>query len=383
MKFTSIALAITAATVGLSTPLAGKAQPKLEVYGTVDTYLELYNNGARSTARVSSGGLGATHFGIRGSEDLGRGLQAFFVLDSAVLSDSGMSADEANNGVKGALFSRMAVVGIAGHFGRVSLGRQPTPYLMTVNGECAADGALSSGAATFLVATTGINGSFNAQQLPGAVKNDIDERVGIVNNSVLYASPRVGGLRGLALVKLGESADSGSAGNVYNLGLHYQQGRLSARASYLQQESQNIQGNTERYYAVSASYDLGFIKPMATYVKRDSSLERNPNGGRSPFAPEVDVWQVGASAPVLGGKLLANVAALNNQRDADADALTYGARYDYPLSRRTTVYTGVQFMKNEARANYVIGASGLSSGPVPGAPGDDPHSVYLGVRHRF
>ena len=53
MKLTSIALAITAAAAGLSTPLAGKAQPKLEIYGTVDTYLELYNNGASVVFLVS------------------------------------------------------------------------------------------------------------------------------------------------------------------------------------------------------------------------------------------------------------------------------------------------------------------------------------------
>ena len=54
---------------------------------------------------------------MRGSEDLGGGLSAFFTLETGIKLDDGTSG-------QGAFWGRQALVGLATPYGQVSLGRQ-------------------------------------------------------------------------------------------------------------------------------------------------------------------------------------------------------------------------------------------------------------------
>ena len=70
--------------------------------------------------RVSDGdnqGQASSLFGLRGTEDLGGGLKANFVLESGLNLDNGSSGNGGGN-----MFSRAAWVGFSGNFGEVRLG---------------------------------------------------------------------------------------------------------------------------------------------------------------------------------------------------------------------------------------------------------------------
>lgn len=355
MQFSYIPIAAVLGMAALSTG----AQAQVQVYGAIDSYLEAYDNGPKTTMRVSSGGYTGSFFGLRGSEDLGGGLKVLFRLESAFLVDDGTVGDGA-----GYLFNRMAFVGLAGSFGQVTLGRQTTPYFLTLAANDPAGFTLASSMTYFFVPT----------KLNGGKKGPPDDRLARRDNAVRYETPRMAGLQAIAYVALGEQQGSNSEGNVYNLALHYQRGALDGRASYLQQKTFALPGNTDRYWAATLSYDFGVFAPALSFADRS---------GSAPGTSQMQAWQIGASMPLAGGKLIANFGQFHDQKKADADATAWGLRYDYPLSKRTTLYGGYTGIDNEAAANFSIAAGGYMSKGLEGPLGADPRSAFVGVAHRF
>jgi GBP family porin len=114
MKKTLLALAAIAASS------AAFAQSSVTLYGVVDASLESVK-GDDTVTRVSSDNLASSRLGFKGTEDLGNGLKANFVLESNMKMDTG-----ANGGGSTRFFDRAAWVGVAGGFGELRLGRQDT-----------------------------------------------------------------------------------------------------------------------------------------------------------------------------------------------------------------------------------------------------------------
>ena len=368
MKYTTMMLALAA--IGFTS--AAQAQSKVEIYGVLDSYVEAYDNGDATTGRLSSGGRAGSRLGFRGSEALGGGLEAFFSLEAGILLDTGKSTPD-NATSAGYLFQRESLVGLRGGFGALSIGRQYTPHFMALAMNDPAGLGMSSSINYFASpAVAGINGGPGAD---GTTRRD---------NSVIYVSPNFAGLQASLFASAGESKDvagqpSNSVGNTYNLGLRYVVAGLTANLSYLQQQPlyRNLVGDEgkDKYLAISAAYDFGLVKPAFTYVKKDSN--------DTALAPSLDAWQVGASAPLLGGRLIGTYAMLKNDSVADADASAWGLRYDYPLSKRTTLYGGVTGISNDGKASYSISGGGGSSAGVVGVAGADPRSLYAGITHSF
>src|ERR1700754_2102628 len=122
MKKQLISLAFLSTMSGVS-----HAQSSVTLYGLIDEGFEAASNtaipGSHSGGRLfrldSTFGLNSSRWGLRGTEDLGGGLHATFLLESGF---------ELNNGrlqQGGAEFGRQAYVGLASdRFGAVTLGRQ-------------------------------------------------------------------------------------------------------------------------------------------------------------------------------------------------------------------------------------------------------------------
>src|SRR5215469_10241739 len=124
MKYPRIAVAMS-----MLVASAAHAQSSVTLYGLIDTSL-LYSSSARvNAANPSAGGgtqwqefagsLSTPRWGMRGSEDLGGGLKADFMLESGFNSTNGTL----KNG--GDLFGRQAWIGLnASQYGTLTLGRQ-------------------------------------------------------------------------------------------------------------------------------------------------------------------------------------------------------------------------------------------------------------------
>ncbi|MCA3825662.1 MAG: porin, partial [Burkholderia sp.] len=116
MKNTLIAGACTAA---LFAPLA-HAQSSVTLYGLIDAGIAYTNNvNGASQWRMASGTVNGSRFGLRGTEDLGGGLKALFVLEN------GFNVNNGGLGQDGKLFGRHAYVGLSQPgYGTLTLGRQ-------------------------------------------------------------------------------------------------------------------------------------------------------------------------------------------------------------------------------------------------------------------
>ena len=114
MKKSLIALAVLASTGAM-------AQSSVTLYGIVDVALQSAKatNGVRQNT-VASGNVNGSRFGLKGSEDLGGGLKALFVLENGFKVDTGAIGGGAgltgitNNKPATAMFGRKAYVGLAG-----------------------------------------------------------------------------------------------------------------------------------------------------------------------------------------------------------------------------------------------------------------------------
>ena len=114
MKKSLLALAALGTFAG-----AAHAQSSVTLYGIVDAGLAYANNvGGHHLYETSAGNLQGDRWGLRGTEDLGGGLKALFVLEN------GFNAFSGKLGQGGDEFGRQAYVGVSSQFGTVTLGRQ-------------------------------------------------------------------------------------------------------------------------------------------------------------------------------------------------------------------------------------------------------------------
>ena len=130
MKKTLIAVAALAAT--------GAFAQSVTVYGRLDAGYAMttssVNNVDTKANGVQSHNSVSSMWGLKGSEDLGGGMNAFFVLEQDIYTANGNTgASGAGGGLTNASgFNRTSLVGVNGGFGSVSFGRDYVPTFKVV-----------------------------------------------------------------------------------------------------------------------------------------------------------------------------------------------------------------------------------------------------------
>jgi predicted porin len=285
------------ALAALAAVSAASAQSTVTLYGVVDAG---YTNKDSKTA-MKSNGLSTSRIGFKGTEDLGGGLTALFVVETAVNTATPAPTSIGDRG---------AFVGVAGGFGTVTMGAgQLTPSFYAT-------------AATNAVAAD----NYGLKQYAGASR---------VNNVVNYTSPTILGgltLRGAMIQK----ADNGTAAKASSdISAIYANGPLTIAAS----ASDN--GFDKGTY-VGAAYNLGMVKVFASRVDTAATdvvaaVANGPGvaGSKAVAAAAAAKYNnFGVSVPVNAALTLA--AEYSQQKDADKD--TYLLSAQYALSKRTTAY---------------------------------------------
>lgn len=366
----------------------GATAANVELYGTVDTYVAVNHGNGETNASLASGGASASFWGLQGSEDISPDLKAVFKIESAFLSDTGAYPDGAGSS---GLFSREAWVGLHSNtWGTLSFSRQYTPHFLTFAMTDPTDLSLGSSYSPFFFPMpTGVNGEVS----DSLVRHD---------NSALYVSPRMAGLQLFAYAALGEEADdSGSDdGNVYNIAANYVNGPLFVMASVLYQDYSghnqtntgyvldgSIQGGPNDvdnpaqtnghgvYYNLGVTYDFGVTKLSGAFMYKDGEDTRE--------VPDFWVAQIGAATPMFGGRWSVSASMLSNETQDDADAYSFGTRFDYPLSKRTKVYVGYEYVVNDDNAKYSIEAGPDSSLHYANDWGENQGQFFMGINHKF
>ncbi len=338
MKKSLIALAVFAASGVVS------AQSNVTLYGLADVYLGSTKvkstvGGLSTSLRqtvVDSGGFNTSRFGFKGSEDLGGGLKANFLLEAGYDISTGAANNYVNPfGVAGnstnAIFGRQSWVGLSGGFGEIKLGKMWTPY----------DEVKGSGA-----------GAFDANAFAPAnavwLSNTYQDRPG---NSIYYSTPNISGFSAAASYSFGENKANAvgatpaqDAGKIISANVQYAAGPLGLALSHQRQEA-NGSATAEKFTQLNGSWNFQVVKLLAAYGQTKNVAATNKS---RELQLGVDV-PLGNAITLSGGVARSKITLLAGAGEIKGTAVGLAAKYD--LSKRTFLYTGLQLSKNELANN--------------------------------
>jgi predicted porin len=354
MKNTMLALML-----GASAATAA-AQSNVTIYGIVDMALVRESGGVANTTKLTSGVEAGSRLGFKGTEDLGGGMAAIFLLENGFQSDTGAL------GQGGLLFGRQAYAGLQTPSGTITFGRQYTPQYLAV---AAVDpfGSGTAGDTKNLMAATGNSASR-------------------MDNAVKYVSPVLGGFTVELVYGAGEVSGDSSAGRQVGGALIYSGGPLTVRlATHHRDNDTATLKNTSaaNNTVLTALYDAGSFKAHAAYGVDKGLNSAPPRNLTNPFAyavaptPSVDsdVMLLGVTVPQGVGVWLASYMRKNDKTRFDQDAQQLAAGYRYYLSKRTDLYGVYAYIRNRNGAGYTVGSA------IEGGTGN--RGLNLGIRHVF
>ncbi len=402
MKKSFIALAALA-----TVATAAQAQSSVTAYGVLDVWVANVTNtstGKTATA-MATGGNATSRWGFKGTEDLGGGLKANFVLESQIIPTTGEVGSTTVNGsakaatysgsvANNSLFDRQATVGLEGSWGRVDFGRMNhIAYDKLVAFDPRSYGNFGG------LGSTGVN---KLSRADGAVK---------------YYSPNVNGFEFGAFYKIGGVAGDTDIGSAYEGYLGYKSGPLTLSATHSQLKqlcdsgANTVAGsatdanycayyggtvgqpgaNTFKQTSLAGSYVIGAATVKAGYLTRKNPLA---NATASNYANnDADLYWGGVSYAVTSNSVVTATYYAVSDKTASASytrkPTIMTVDYKYNLSKRTSLY-GIISQANQDNSSALTVTDngkvygGLSSGTgYTPAANKDQTGVMIGVQHNF
>jgi predicted porin len=404
------ALAMVAGTV--------QAQSSVTVYGVLDIgYGQTkFDDGVGGFAdrKVKNtgngdGGLATSRLGFRGTEDLGGGLKANFMVewDLTDVGSGGGAASSTATGegrVAGTMGARESWVGFSDSWGELKLGRQVTGSHGVVAGFSAGFANNTVGA----IYSAGPSGTQLPQEMGIRPHNVYGDRL------ISYTTPNMSGFQ--ATVQYGETSVATNGATVNDsskftdLSARYTQGKLALGAAMQKREISSTAAytgptvagglvtvvgtaapaaNLGSFYAgdipaaalaanskityettsAGVSYDFGFVRPFVLHTTQtaDSSV-----AAAGEFLDR-SATEIGVRAPLGKATLFASMFDGEYKYGANArtkdDVSGYQLGVTYDLSKRTALYaiTGKHEQKGTGADTYKAKLTGTS----------------MGVRHSF
>lgn len=319
------------------------AQSSVTIYGVADAFVE-FGKGTASTTKLQSGGISGSRIGFRGTEDLGGGLQAQFVIESGLAIDAGSVTQG------GVFWGRQAFVGMTSPYGTFTVGRQYIPHFLS------ADFGDSFGTGLGSPISSGVI------SLPGGSR---------ANNSGVYTTPDLGGFTAKVMAAAGE----GSTGRLLSADLRYGIGPFKASLGWVRKDSFGTAVEAATGTVLSATYDFGFMKLLGGVQSvKNLTQAANTQDDRSE-------QYVGATAPIGAGVATVGWGTGKTKNVTGTKASEISVGYDHFLSKRTDLYVIASVINNGTATAFTANGA-TSTGPTTAA-GTDVRSVALGVRHRF
>lgn len=358
----------TLAAVAVLGAFAGSAlAADVTLYGKVDLGLQYVNSNSDQITEegvvnvksdkmaVKSGSNSGSRWGIKGTEQISEGLTVGFQLEGGFTADDGMQAQ--NKGI----FSRESRLYVQTDFGELAFGRM---------------GGLESGSGSYDIISKGFAMSTGWGDSIGKTGNIFLGQSDRFDNMITYKSPTFAGVTVYAQASLQKTSNtkevegSSDTDRYYALGATGNWGALSSALTFsttdysrtwVNETGHEDEGREDMSKVVTGyvAYDFGMIKPMlsAQYfddvkgISWDASEDiKAALGGYSKKGYGV---MLGATAPLAGGTLFAMVGYndfestedLGAAVKAEFDTVNFGVGYQYPLSKRTYVYTAAGYTK--------------------------------------
>ena len=365
MKHTVTTSLLALACVASHTQAQAQAQASnITIYGVADAGLVVERgNGAGSTTKVSSGVGSGSRLGFKGTEDLGNGLSAGFVLESGVYIDTGAS------GQGGLTFGRQSYVSLSSNkLGTISAGRQYSPYYKVLRDVADPFGDGLAGQAANLM-------------VPNAR----------MDNAVVYATPTLAGWSANVAYGAGEVAGNSSRKRALSGAVSYSAGPVAVSLAHHRREDA-LAPTHARNSMLAARYTLGAYQLHAAYAANrgmgtvggsilgtvggvttlagSGTVAAGPVG--APGASSRDLL-LGLCATFGPHSFAGSVVQHADRSAADRDARQYGMAYLYALSKRTDVYTAYARIRNTNGATFTVGNASED--------GKGHSAINIGLRH--
>ncbi|MFM0417694.1 porin [Paraburkholderia aromaticivorans] len=339
------------------------AQSTVALYGVLDNgFVYQSSGGSNSAIRAVPGGLFATRYGLKGSEDIGGGLHVNFQLEQAFSGQTGAATDPTK------AFNRLAFVGMSGGFGEVRLGLQNSPQYDVL--QAAMDPSWVKSIASPM--------------------NNFNGLIIRANNGISYYTPTFGGLNAKFMLALRDAAaGSGNGIGFYNVVLQYINGPLNVAAGYERADEPGIgaggsyaltggaaagPGAVFNVFNAGASYAIGANRIWLAY--------HTENLTNTPKYMQHDVYQISDSYQLSPFALISLMYGYAHDRTgAGNNAQQLGLLYEYALSKSTELYTAAGFIQNRHQAKYTLSGTAYSGLPI--TPGTDTRGIGVGLVHKF
>lgn len=332
----------------------------VQLYGVVDLGLNWTqtDDGVTKTDSFSmaSGQNSGSRFGLKGTEDLGNGYKVGFNLENSFKADDG-ALDKGSR-----LFHRESLLFVQTPFGEISAGRT---------------GALDAGTGRYNLMGSGATAIGTGWDKVGCSSDVLLGTGSRMDNTLTFKSPNMAGFTVLAQASLkkdntsktdGEEGSS-DAERYYGLGVTYGVGAFNTGLVVSQADygraavNGNNPQNDDDMLTVSGfvNYDFGMIKPMfaAQYwdggKDYDGAASVNITSDKKNYATKGYGLVVGATAPVVGGTLKVTAGwndyetLFETAQDGNGEGNNFmvGVGYEYPLSKRTFVYTAAGYSEKK------------------------------------
>ena len=433
---------VAAAAMGLLSGTAVMAQSTVTLYGLVDAGYNRVSGLRQGTINtIASGIMEGSRFGLRGTEDLGGGYKAIFVLENRFEVDTGSMSNRPNSGLQvpdriatsvlastaatgatptplpepsrnaiingvggvggvnnalasggfgvnlaGNLFDRQSYVGLITPVGAITAGRQYTPgYLISANFDASqTQSSLAAG---------------QVASLPAA----FDIRL---SNTLQYGI-QVSGVTAALMYGAGEVAGNSSAGRFLGAMAMYKTPAFAAGIAYNTRKNELGQKSLTNAVA-GANVTIG---PGALYGLYATIKDDNPSGLSSigaivgapiaaggtgsaavgaafqnaytaAFRQDAQLFHIGYRMTIGAHTIVTAFNRLDDKRAVNADTDSYGVTYSYALSKRTDLNAVLTRFNNKGQGQVAPGGNGFLGG-VTSAAGVDSTNIALGIRHRF
>lgn len=346
MKKTLIALATMSALTGVA-----HADSNVTVYGIIDATVRSVNHQNADGDRLNSVGNGllqGNRLGFKGQEDLGNGLKAVFQLESGFNINNGTAAQN------GALFSRIATVGLSDKtLGTLTVGRQNTLAYDTI---IATD-----------VYNVSNNGALQGYQaaLTGLRWDNSVRYTNTYNNFNIGAEYSSGNQATSTHKNSGFAVNGGYTGSNWSVQGVYQVARDTKDATL-----GSLAGQNQDFWAVGGKYAVAektTVFAQYAHNKFDQTHQSN------------QIVTLGVAQKLAGNWSIKGATTYDKQENvAEGHRQTYSAILDYAFSKRTDVYAAVDYNKLSGGYSNVAYNLNTATNPYTNATG-----LSVGLRHAF
>lgn len=300
---------------GVSVAQAGD----VTVFGNVNVSIDSTDSDAAGGTDDINMENNTSAIGVKGSEDLGNGMKAIFLVDF------GFDADEGSGTT-----ARDQWAGLSGNLGQLRFGTISTSYK-------------SHGAMIDPIYRTSLQNRDNGLQSNG-LHNGKGETRGRMNNHVRYDSPDMNGL-GFTVDYSFDEEEQPEDNDSYGIGGHYKYGGILVFADYITTDDGdrvNGAGNAVGDDAWKMGGSFQFSDMFGVYGQyEEGSLLQVNDAGTFIATDDANQWMLGASA-TMGGTTLylgyGQAEELDGSTAYEHDAITLAV--DHKLSKRTDVYAG-------------------------------------------